>query len=402
MTNKNYAAIDYLRAFITLLVVAHHSFIAYAKFAPSPTHAFTSKPYIWMALPVVDSQRWLGFDLLILFNDTFFMSMMFLLAGLFVWRSIERKGDLGYLHGRALRLGLPFVVAVTILSLLAYYPSYLLRGGEHTFGVYFHQWLSLDVWPFGPAWFISVLFGFDLLAVLLHKVAPSWIDALGRACASAVQRPARFFFGLLGISVLAYVSMRLPFGTMRWFSFGPVAIQASRVLLYLVYFLAGIGIGTCGGDRRLLATDGLLARRWPLWLAVAVVAFILHAGFMGKTMLPGASPTVTLQAMVGVLFAMSCAASCFFLLAVFVRFARRRIKLLDHFSASAYGIYLVHYSFVTWIQYALIDVNLSAIQKGLIAFAVALVLSWITIAGIRRMPPIDHILFSGSRSRNLA
>ena len=33
---------------------------------------------------MVDSQRWLGFNVLTLFNDAFFMCLMFLLSGLFV------------------------------------------------------------------------------------------------------------------------------------------------------------------------------------------------------------------------------------------------------------------------------------------------------------------------------
>jgi hypothetical protein len=41
--------------------------------------------------PVVD-HRWAGFDLIALFNDTFFMPLRFFVSGLFVWRSLTRKG----------------------------------------------------------------------------------------------------------------------------------------------------------------------------------------------------------------------------------------------------------------------------------------------------------------------
>ena len=78
---------DYLRAFIVLLVLLHHSVLAYAVLWPAQPRTFRILP-----APIVDPQRWVGFDVLAAFNDTFFMALMFLLSGLFVWPSLERKG----------------------------------------------------------------------------------------------------------------------------------------------------------------------------------------------------------------------------------------------------------------------------------------------------------------------
>jgi hypothetical protein len=66
--------IGYLRAFVTVLVLAHHAVLAFHAFAP-PVPA--SQPRWWQAFPVVDSQRWSGFALFVGFNDVFFMSLMF-------------------------------------------------------------------------------------------------------------------------------------------------------------------------------------------------------------------------------------------------------------------------------------------------------------------------------------
>lgn len=70
---------DYLRAFIILLVLLHHSVLAYAVLWPVQPETFKILP-----APIVDSQRWAGFDIITAFNDTFFMALMFLLSGLFV------------------------------------------------------------------------------------------------------------------------------------------------------------------------------------------------------------------------------------------------------------------------------------------------------------------------------
>ena len=159
------ASLDYLRAFIVLLVLLHHSVLAYAVMWPAQPRTFSILP-----APIVDPQRWAGFDVLVIFNDTFFMALMFLLSGLFVWPSLERKGAARFLRDRILRLGVPFAVAAGILMPLAYYPSYAVTGADPGFLAYARAWLSLGFWPSGPAWFIWLLLVFDAVAAGLHAL----------------------------------------------------------------------------------------------------------------------------------------------------------------------------------------------------------------------------------------
>jgi hypothetical protein len=398
--NRSSVAIDYLRAFVTVLVVAFHSAIAYAAFVPAVRGAFASKPYYWAPFPIVDSQRWTGFDFFIFFNDAYFMALMFLLAGLFVWPGLQRKGGLLYLRDRMMRLGVPFVIVGVLLIPFAYLPAYLARGGMADPGTFLRQWLGLDSWPSGPCWFIAALLSFDLLAVLLRKIAPSAIDALGAASSGASIHPVRFFFGMLGVSLVAYLSMRFAFGPTRWLTAGPFAIQASRVLLYLTYFFAGVGIGAWGIERGLLSREGRLASRWAVWLAAALVAFLSLAILEFLQKQAGTTATLGLKGLAGIGFAVSCAASSFCMLAVFSRFATRRIRVLDNLCANAYGIFLIHYFFVSWIQYALLDVALPATAKGAIVFFATLAMSWGAVAMLRKLALVDRILANGTLMRN--
>jgi hypothetical protein len=48
-----------LRAFLTLLVIAHHTVLTYHPYAPAPK-AFTAQPILWTAFPVVDPQKFGG------------------------------------------------------------------------------------------------------------------------------------------------------------------------------------------------------------------------------------------------------------------------------------------------------------------------------------------------------
>ncbi|MBN8886622.1 MAG: acyltransferase [Rudaea sp.] len=390
-THERHFALDYLRAFITVLVVAHHAVLAYHPYAP-PLGSFGAANMFWAAFPVVDTQRWAGIDVFVGFNDTFFMSLMFLLSGLFVWPSLRRKGAGSFLRDRCLRLGLPFVVSALVLAPLAYYPAWLQRGGEAGIGGFAQAWLALGVWPAGPAWFLWALLAFDVLAALSSRIAPGWAEAAGRALAS--RSPAVFFAWLAAIALIAFVPLASLVDPSAWWSFGPFFFQTCRVGLYLSFFAVGIAVGAWGIERGVFAAGGNLGRRWMLWLNVAVAAyFALVALFItllvtnGKQQPIAGLSTATLAA-----FALSCTATSIALLAIFLRFKQRRSAVLDSLSRNAYGIYIVHYAFVSWLQFSLLGASWPGAAKGTIVFLAALALSWLTVATLRRSGWIARVI----------
>ena len=89
-----------LRAVVILIVVAFHSALAYLASQPADPFAFDAAPYRWIAFPILDQQRWFGFDLFCAWQDISLMSLMFFLAGLFTPASLRRKGSLAYLSER--------------------------------------------------------------------------------------------------------------------------------------------------------------------------------------------------------------------------------------------------------------------------------------------------------------
>jgi hypothetical protein len=65
--------------------------MAYLGSLPPEPQRFDAAPYDWQTLPIIDSQRWFGFDLFCAWNDVGLMSLMFFLSGLFVWPSAARS-----------------------------------------------------------------------------------------------------------------------------------------------------------------------------------------------------------------------------------------------------------------------------------------------------------------------
>jgi fucose 4-O-acetylase-like acetyltransferase len=386
--------LGYLRAFLTVLVVAHHAMLAYHPFAPPPAASLAAEPMMWPAFPIVDSHRAAVFTLLVGFNDTFFMSLMFLLSGVFAWPSLVRKGAAAFFRDRALRLGLPFLVAAGLLAPLAYYPAYLATGADPRPGAFLRQWLSLGVWPAGPAWFLWLLLALGGLAAVAFKLWPGWGAFLGRLSGRLAKHPIAYFGALIAASALAYLPMTAKFGPEIWSHFGPCWVQTGRLLHYAVYFFAGAGLGACGLDRGLLAADGKLARRWPLWALASIAAFALAVAAVIVTLptLAKGGPGPLLGTLGNMTFVLSCACSSLAFMAIFLRFARTAHPLSDSLGANAYGIYLLHYFCVSWLQLALLRSSLPGIVKGLLVFAGALALSWCLSAALRRVRWIARVM----------
>src|ERR1700740_920178 len=71
--------LDRAAPFITFSLVLYHAAINYTHFGIGG-----------------DRMRWLGFDLVVLFNDSYFMACMFFISGLFVYDSLTRRGAGGF------------------------------------------------------------------------------------------------------------------------------------------------------------------------------------------------------------------------------------------------------------------------------------------------------------------
>ena len=377
------AALDRARTFVTLLVLLHHSVINYTWFGNG------------------DPKRWLGFDLVVLFNDSFFMAFMFFISGLFVRNSLARKGSAVFLRERAWRLGVPFLISIFVLMPIAYYPSFLRYHlpGTTDFNFLHFWWRTLTVgpWPSGPAWFLWVLLALDVMAAAVWWIGPGMMDALGRLIYAARDRPMTAFVVFVIVSITAYLPMHLAFGDISWLEWDgfPLPIQTSRILLYTAYFFAGVGVGAVNLRAGLLAENGELPRRWPVWLGFALVFYVAilvvvyaHHNWVADF----DSPPLLWKTSYGLAFATYSAAMAFTVSAIFLRFADSSWRLLDALQPSAYGVYLLHYIFIIWLQYAVYDYSLPAVVKFAIVFAGTLSLSWGITLLLRKIPAVARMI----------
>ena len=285
-----------------------------------------------------------------------------------------------------------------IVAPIAYYPSYLTTGA-HGLSGYLRDWLAFGDWPTGPAWFIWLLLAFDLAAAALFAIAPNFGEMLGRLTSNARQHPMRFF--------LEFVT-RLPprstfrwlaiFGPAAWTSFGPFQFQTARLFHYALYFFTGIGVGAYGIEQGLLAPAGMLARhwiRWTLWMRGVFrccIVFFLVAISKNSPMSPNAANPIRWRVLSRYLrLDLICLPGDF-------RALRHAAPLdLRQPERNEYGMYLIHYMFVSWLQFAMLTQHSRRSEKQSWS-SPALLISWGASAALRRIPAVPG-LYSRRRAK---
>jgi len=377
-------AFDYLRSFGVLLVVLHHAVLAYVTFGflnpENPVATFS---------PIVDGAKWAGFDRITMMNDTFFMPLLFLVSGLFVWHSLRSKDVDGFLLSRLKRLGIPFVFGLLVLTPLAYYPTVLeiqlVFGEGQSLGSFWLELLRSGFGTAGPLWFVWLLLIFDVIAALLFGVFGKRRRAEGapRERSWLLDNPVVFVLVLFGLSLAAYIPMTRAFGPTAWKGIGPLQVQISRVFLYLLYFLAGVVLGSRGLERGAFRRDGPIAKCWWAWVLAGIGSYAALSWVF--TSHPTSPLLVYVFLAEVALVVMAC-------VAVFVRFAGRGSRILNSLSRNSYGIYLLHYLVIVWLQYAVLRAKIAVGWKFAIVFVGGIAICWAATAVLRRIPGVRRVI----------
>jgi len=380
-------SIDYLRTTLTLMVLAHHSSLAYTSWAYfDKQHMFRS------TAPVVDVTRWAFFDYAENFNDVFFMSLMFFVSGLFVYPALRKHGTFGFIRDRFLRLGVPFAFAVVFLMPIAYYASWQLTGRSQGF-LDFYKRLAEGGFTVGPPWFIWVLLFFDVVLALILIPLQQWMPSAERLMRKLRDYPFVTFIGILFLSGLVYLPLLARYGFGAWTVLltSPFAFQISRIGLYALWLVFGFLVGAPGFAEGLLSRDGGLARRWPLWISGCILAYNA-LWFVPRWSVVHQLSTSNQGALEALLWLASCVASCFGFLALFRGIELTSRSWMNSLSRSAYVMYLVHYVYITWMQRLVLNRPIHASIKFAFVFLATTFLSWLTAQVALRIPKLKAIL----------
>jgi peptidoglycan/LPS O-acetylase OafA/YrhL len=364
--------LDNLKLFLTIIVIIHHVGQAYG-----PTGGFWQYKSSLPDAPV----EWLGRTFGI--NAAYFMGLFFLISGYFFPGSYDRKGARAFLRDKIVRLGIPLIAALLIISPLQMYSYYMLYSenpplnywnyftdiylGIHGMPEGFRMSLVFPELNFGHLWFVEHL----LVYAVLYTV---WRLLFGKG---VLKTEDRRFTGvhLLCLAVLIAVLttvVRIEYPIDRWIGlFGFIQMEVAHVPQYLILFLTGMIAFRKNWFSRISSGTGYVS----LGLG-AFMAFCAYTGFP--------VPRREIFRFWSVYDSFMCVCLCWGLLVLFREKLNITGTFLSAVTRSSYGAYIFHYPIVLLIQHAFDRVPMGGLGVkymvvSLISVPVTYCLSWLLV-----------------------
>ncbi|MBU2512011.1 acyltransferase family protein [bacterium] len=348
--------IDNIRIFLTILVVLHHTAIGYGG----------SGDWIIIERPT-DSISPVFLTLFNALNQSFFMSLFFLLSGFFVPGALDKKGVPIFIKDRLIRLGIPILVFAFIISKFV---DYLIlnytRGRVVTFYQVFSYQFKHPSFNTGPLWFLEALLLFTFVYMSCRLFADRFLKK---------QIPSPFNNSFPSVRSISISIAAIAFGTYIvriWF---PVGVQVYHFQVgHYVHYIFCFWLGILSYRGKWL--DHLTRENSNLWKKTAIVAtivlplffvLIMAAGYTIEDCLGGGS---WLSFVTATWESVSCLSISIWLLYIFKSRINTQEGWARSMSPNAYTVYIIHQPVVGVVMVFLLGIALPSILKF---FIVALV-----------------------------
>ena len=372
--------IDYLRSINIIGTIFTHAFLAYSPFIQSLDSSFG------VNIPFVDPVTSIKYaDLILLLRPLFSMQLMFFISGLFAWRSLQNRGCLSYLVNRFKRLILPLLGLAVVLMPITFLPGDLIYHRAE-----FHIRLA-------HLWFLWVLFIFDVVLVLMFHCARQCLE---RMMSTLTNRAIyALFLSLLLVTYLPVAQVSSQTG--GWLTiFGPLNVPLPRLGLYIVYFVFGVVLGSRCLSSEVSESNLLSPYSKPYPGSRFIYLATFFACILFVLLRVAIDPLISLFGMelswyvVNSLYVLSGFAIVISLVLLAKRYLLRQDNTLDNLASNSYGIYMLHYTIVAWIQFSFGPLLFLDAFKPWVVFLLAVPLSWVAADGIRRLPLVKHLIVS--------
>jgi surface polysaccharide O-acyltransferase-like enzyme len=209
------------------------------------------------------------------------------------------------------------------------------------------------------------------------------------------NKPMRLFGFWCAFTWILYVPFAFWVGAGTWTGIGPFDFQLSRIVLYFGYFVLGVVIGNTDFNRGLFSENSRVVKQWLLWILLSVLIYAILTfitPILSRLVETGQFPEIPAWLIYYTLYVSSCTLSCIAFITTFKALTRTSKTWFNSLSQNAYSIYLIHYIFVLWCQFALLEIQLPAVVKFLIVFMVALAGSWMMSILLRKMDVMKKYL----------
>jgi hypothetical protein len=336
---------DALRFFMVVFVIMLHSAMTYMEYVPE-----------WWY--VIDENRSMFFTELVVFLDSFPMTVLFFLSGYFAPPSFAKRGRIAFLKDKFIHIGMPWILGTALIAPFFAYASYLGYGlPPITAGEFIWKWFFGAFYQQSNYWFLGVLF------VCFAVYGQFYAGYTGTDVHEKppLRAPWKLVSILFAVSAVTYYVTACVRPSDGWINIGYVLyFQPTRIVGYIAVFALG-----AHGFRNRWFT----ARGWSPDIAVWFAAALASSAMLlkWKFSLAGAMRPETNAICDAVLYNAVSISMTFFLTAFFLKFQDMFGKIAAFFRPHAYGIY--------WLQQVVLMPFLYIIKPYDVPIALKFVIS---------------------------
>ncbi|MFC1691606.1 acyltransferase family protein [Nanoarchaeota archaeon] len=357
MAHKRLLFVDNLKISLICLVIIHHIAIAYGAAGDLLFKEGASDGVSPIILSLFTG-----------INQSFFMTLFFMLAAYFTVGSLARKGTFTYVKDRFIRLGIPLVFYILFLSPLARVIVSYATGKPYIYRL---------AWHTGPLWFVETLLIFSLVYVFFRKE-------------HSIKFPSnsKIFLAILGIALLTFI--------VRIFSPIGLWIHIFQFAYFVHYiFMFYVGIIAYKNNWFEQITDKI-AKFWKIVALTAIICYpliwgvIIEAlGYSMADIFGGWSwPSLVLSLIESVaMFSIIIS-----LLAIYKKRFDKQSWLGRWMSPNFYGAYIFHAVLIYLFVVLLYGVSIPSIVKFLIVSLVVVPLSFTVTWLLRKISFIRRVI----------
>jgi fucose 4-O-acetylase-like acetyltransferase len=358
---ERFLFLDNIKVVFSILVIFQHVRVTYGG---------TGWWYYVEAVPV-DNFSVIFFTTLSSIGGLFQASLMglfFLLGGFFTPKSYNRKGIGSFWKERILRLGLPVLLYVAIISpVMAYSLSAL--------GIY--PWpLPQSILGFltfwGPMWFLVVLLLFTAIYTIWRQITK--FDLMQKKIPKEFAIPKFVYLILLAFS-LGFLTFLIRVISPIDQSF--LGLPISFIILYFMMFIVGIIAVQYGWIEKMTRKH---VKIWAITIVAVFVLFFLYAAiFVGlESDLSVFMGGFNLHALFfAIVESIICIGMIFVLIKIFYAKFNEQGKLLKNLSASAFYIYIIHAPVLVLVSLGFANIPLIPVAKFAIVFPLTVILCYL-------------------------
>lgn len=325
--------------------------------------------------PTQDMTSIIGLTLFNALSQSFFMSLLFLLAGFFSWMSLQRSSTGSYVVGRLKRLGIPLLAFYVGIGPLTNWIALTMEGNDN-----FEYIQSFHA---GPMWFAQALLIFTGVYLLVRLIRPS---------EQSTPQDIRFSWLPVVLFILLLWLVTIPARAIWPMGQGIAGMQLGSFGHYSLMFALGIIAASTRWDSWLETIDSK-----KLWVAAIAGVIALPVGLaLGFDADTEFAPFMGGFSWQAIFYdgweSMMCVLLSILVLRTLYRATQLKGGLWRAMGRANYGVYFLHPPILLLATWVLLPLALAPLVKFAIAttltILVAFPLAWL----LTRLPVVRDIL----------